>query len=144
MSRGQAIGDGDARLQCFIEPHALRRDQRVKRLAAEVLHDQVVDPIVQANVVDRDDIWMIERRSRLRFLRETEETGGVGVEARRQHLDGDQAIQSRVAGLVDVAHSSRADFFEDLIVPERLADQNGLPSLNGIAQRPRGSEMLKR
>ena len=52
---------------------------------------------------------MVERREHLRLALEPGETIGVGREEVRQDLDGDVALQLRVARLVDLAHPARSD-----------------------------------
>ncbi len=74
--------------------------------------------------MDGNDVGVIQRRGGPRFLHETALSLGVGRLVRRQNLDGDQALQVGVAGLVDYPHPAFAEFLDDLVVQE-LASQHG-------------------
>jgi hypothetical protein len=50
-----------------------------------------------AEVVDREDVWMVQRALRARFLLEAREPFGVGGEGGGQDLDGDVATEPRIA-----------------------------------------------
>ena len=53
----------------------------------------------------------------------------IGDPVRRQDLEGDEAVQMGVAGLVDDTHPALAELLEDTVVRDRLPDQQGyLPS----------------
>ena len=62
-----------------------------------------------ANVVEATDVWMIEPCHRASFAFEPLSPIGIGSEMFRQHLDGDDAIQTGVPRLVDFAHSTGPD-----------------------------------
>ena len=47
------------------------------------------------------DVGMVERRQNLGFAGESREPIGIGSDSRVEHLDGDVAIQLRVAGAMD-------------------------------------------
>ena len=82
-----------------------------KRLALDVLHDQVVRP----DVVQRADVRVIQRRDRVGFTLEAiaELLGG--------HLDRHFAVQPRVVGAVDFAHASDTDRRGDFIRAQPVA-----------------------
>jgi hypothetical protein len=61
---------------------------------------------------------MREARDGAGLVRETRPATRIGCGVRREHLDGDVAIESRVAGLVDFAHPTRADKTFDVENPE--------------------------
>ena len=50
-----------------------------------------------ADVVDAEDVGMVERRGRARFLLESRQAIGFGARAGRQHLDRDVAPEPRIA-----------------------------------------------
>ena len=62
-----------------------------------------------ADVVERADVRMIERRDRARLALEALAQLRVGRERRRQDLDRDRAVEPRVAGAVDFAHAAGAN-----------------------------------
>jgi hypothetical protein len=65
---------------------------------------------------------MADRREHLRFAFESRHALGIVRERRRQHLDGDLAMQDGVGRPVDLSHASRADLLSDAIVGEGLAN----------------------
>ena len=86
-----------------------------QRGAIEVLLDDVPRVAVDADVVHRGDMRMIQRGGRTGLLFETREPLGVGRELRRQHLDRHLAAETGVHGLVHLAHPTRADRRADFI-----------------------------
>jgi hypothetical protein len=59
-----------------------------ERLAFDQLHDDVVQPVVVTDVVQRADVRMIQRRDRLRFTIEAGMKLRVAGQAFRKDLDG--------------------------------------------------------
>ena len=75
--------------------------------------------LVLADVVERADVRMLEARDVPRFaLEPLAPARHRRPDAGRQHLDGDEAIEPRVARLVDLAHAAFADEGEDLVGTE--------------------------
>ena len=89
------------------------------RRAARVGHAIVSD------VVQRADVGVIERRNRARLpleaLAEFRSRRGLSDD----DFDGDDAIETRVAGLVDLAHAAFAELGDDAIGTEGCADHRG-------------------
>ena len=54
-----------------------------QRLAFQKLHDGVGDPVLVAEVVDREDVLMGEGRDRLRFALEPRQRVGIGSDGVR-------------------------------------------------------------
>ena len=75
-----------------------------------------------AEVVDRDDGRVVHLRHQLRLALEA--LLGLGAQlGRRNQLDGDVAIEPRVAGAVDDPHAAAAQFRDDLVtICETLTD----------------------
>src|ERR1035437_5323885 len=61
---------------------------------------------------------MIEPRHRPRLVLEAPTTRDIGCELLRQHLDGDQPVQPRIARLVHFAHAACADERDQFIGAE--------------------------
>ena len=79
-------------------------------LALDELHDQRATcrrPSLEA--VDLRDVRVVERGERLRLALEAHQAIRIAGERRRQHLDGDVAIELRVAGAIHLAHAARAE-----------------------------------
>ena len=60
-----------------------------------------------------------------RLARESHESIGIEREEIRQHLDGDVAIELRVASAIDLAHASGPERAEDLVRTEARAGGQG-------------------
>ena len=73
---------------------------------------------MHADVEDRTDVRMVQRRRGARFKRKAGESIRIGRGADRQDFDGDVAFEPGVAGLVDLAHAARAEQRVDAIGPE--------------------------
>src|SRR5262249_20464451 len=71
--------------------------------------------------VNRADIRMIERRQHLRFTPEAREPVRIAGQSRGKDLDGNLAIQLRVASKIDLAHPAATECAEDLEVPSEDA-----------------------
>src|SRR5258706_4954191 len=71
-----------------------------------------------ADVIDVNDIGMIERGGRPRFLHETPLALGVAGFCSREHLDCNEATEASGAGPVHEAHASLADDGDNLVEPE--------------------------
>ena len=93
MRRGQCLRDLHRQPHRIGDGHGPRQD-----LTLDVLHHQVIRP----DVIELADVWMIECGDRTSFALES--LGVLGLEA----LDGDDTIDSRVAGFPHFAHSARA------------------------------------
>src|SRR2546426_6941882 len=79
-----------------------------ERLAFEVLHDQEVDPVMPADVVEDADVGMAQGRDGPGLALEALPPLGAGREVRGEYLDGDGPVEACVAGPVDLAHAARA------------------------------------
>ena len=80
-----------------------------QRLALEQLHHEERRALVLADVVQRADVGVVQAGDGPRFAREARAALSVGAQFCGEDLDGDRAVEAGVAGLVDLAHSARAD-----------------------------------
>ena len=99
-----------------------------QRPALHPLHGEVRRVALSADIVDRQDVRVVERRCGTRFLLEALEAVRRR-EARREDLDRDRALQARVVRAVDLTHPALANLLEDAIRPEVLAALHGGPRL---------------
>ena len=114
----ERVGDLDGDLQRLVERERPFLEARGQRLALEMRHDQVVRAIDAADVVDAADVGMVQRGDRPGLALEACPRIGIAGDVARQDLDGDRAIEARVAGLVDLAHPAGAERRGDLIRAE--------------------------
>ena len=89
-----------------------------QRLAFEQLRHDVGHAVVHADVVDREDVRVIQRRSGARFLLEALKPAGIGRGVRGKNLDRDVAPEPRVAGAIDLAHPAGAEQRKDFVGTE--------------------------
>src|SRR5262249_52236162 len=122
VHRRQAVHDGADdldRLAPVDRPAA--PEPRAHRLALEQFGDGEGEAADGADVVDGEDVRVRQRRDRLRLALEARERVGIGGQLRDEDLDGDVAIEPRIARAVDVAHPARAEVGEDFVRPETCA-----------------------
>ena len=77
-------------------------------------------------IADREDghnIGVAQAGCRLRFSQKPLDEIHVGAKSRRQHLDGNPAVERMVPGFVDDTHPTLAEHFHNLIRSKRFADQ---------------------
>jgi hypothetical protein len=89
----------------------VQRQGSLQRLALDVLHHQEVRP----HVVERADVGMVQRSDGMRLALE------ALAEAVVAFLDGDGAVQARVARLPDFAHAAFAQRPKDLVGTQLIA-----------------------
>ena len=75
-----------------------------------------------ANVVNRADVGVIQRGGGLGFALKTGEGLRIVSYIFGQEFERDEAMQPRVLGLVHHAHSAAAQFLDDAVVRDGLAD----------------------
>ena len=68
-----------------------------------------------ADVVNGADVWVVQGGDGSRFLLEALPRLRVGRERAREHLDGNRAIEARVARAIDLAHAAGPDWGDDLV-----------------------------
>ena len=93
-------------------------ESRLQRLAFQKLHHEERRAIVLADVVERADVGVVQAGDGLRFPREARAAIRIGAQFCGQDLDGDCAVETGVAFLVDLAHAAGADSRLDLVGSE--------------------------
>ena len=89
--------------------------------------------ILLADVVDRADVGVIQRRRGLGLALEARQRLRFGGDLVRQELQRNEAVQACVFGLVHHAHAATAEFFQDGVMRDFLSDH-----VHGILRRARG------
>ncbi len=80
-------------------------------------------PFVFADVVDGADVGMVERGGGAGFALEAFEGLRIASEIVGEKFERDEAAEAGVFGFVDDAHAAAAEFFDDAVMRDRLADQ---------------------
>ena len=114
----EAVGGlrGDA------EEHSRRQsavgENLAQRSSLDELHRDELDAVRGADVVDRDEVRVVQRRGRARFLLEAFQPLGVGREGHRENLESELPTEPRVARAIDLAHPARSERSHDFVGSE--------------------------
>ncbi len=117
LSRGQRPGLADDRRQV---------------LALDQLHHDVRPGVVLAEVVDGDDVGVAQRRSRTGLVAEPGQEVGVASELGPQQLDGDVALELRVARAIDPGHAALSEKLQQAVSPAEDASDLGHGLVNSM------------
>ena len=104
----QRIADLHATLQRLLQRHRPFLQPRFQSLALDILHNQVVGPILATDVVQHANVRMIQRRNGAGFPLEALLGLGIVRQMNRQDFDGDGAVEARVGRAIDFSHASGA------------------------------------
>src|SRR5262249_22331842 len=88
--------------------------------AREVFKDQELLVASGLQSVNCGNVWMIERRQRVRFLQKALDIDARRLDLNRQKLQCNAPVQFLVERFVDNAHSARAELRVDLVVKNLL------------------------
>ena len=86
----------------------------LQRPPIDVLHGDESQSAGLIDFVNRDDVRVVQRRSRPGFLHKPRLRFGIGCGSLRHHLNRYQTVQAMVAGFIHRAHPSLAQLFQDL------------------------------
>ena len=89
-----------------------------KRQPRHELHDEKISSVGVLGAEERGDRGVIERGQRLRLALEPRDALGIRSELLQDDFDRDVAVEATVARLIDDAHASRTESFEDLVRAE--------------------------
>ena len=121
MRLGQAVGDLRGHGKQLLQRHRPGSQKLPQRLPLHQLHRDERRAVDGADVVDRDDVGMAERRCGSGLLLESLQPARVPRELRRQDLDRHLARQLRIPRPVHLAHAARAQKPADLVGAEPRA-----------------------
>ena len=123
VSSFKSLGDLSCNNQGLIDgetANALR-----ERLTGNKLHDEVVAAIGFLQSVNGCDVWMIQRRQRLRLTLEARYALRIVGKRVRKEFQSNAPPKLCVVGLIDVAHPTRSQMFGDVVVRESPSDHGG-------------------
>ena len=124
VRRVERVGDLDAERKDGFEFHRAAADQVLERRTVEELHDEEGAAVVLADVVNGADIGMIQSGSGFGFAAKTLEGLAILREIFGKKLQGDEAAEARVLGLVNHAHAAAAELFDDPVVRNSLIEHD--------------------
>src|SRR6266542_2649958 len=79
--------------------------------------------VILADLVNRQDVWMIEPNQGARFLLKPLQALGVGGKAHGQKFERGLAARCHVGGKIYLAHPAGADPFRNFVVTDRATDE---------------------
>ena len=100
-------------------------DALAQRLAVDEFRDQESRAVVIADLVNREDVRVVERRRRPRLVQKTAQSLRIAAQLRPQYLERDRSPERRIDGLVDLAHPAGAEEAEDLVTADSAAGGQG-------------------
>ena len=92
-------------------------------LALEQLHRNERLAVLFADFVDGADVRMVQRGSSLRLTPKAFESCGSCAMSSGRNLSATDATEAVVFGFIDHTHPAAAEFFQDAVVRNGLADQ---------------------
>jgi hypothetical protein len=122
VSGVERIGDLNSQIQHQLYRHGLSADPTLERLTVEELHGQERPIILLPNFMNCADVEMIESRSGAGFAPEAFECLRVIREFVRQKFQCDMTPETEIFGLVNNTHPTAADFFQNAVVRDGLAN----------------------
>ena len=111
----ERLGDLDPVAEDLLARERAARETRRQGLPFEVFHDEILGPVLVADVVEDADVRMRQARDRPRLALEAFAEAGARGEMRREDFDGDGAVEPRVDGAVHLAHPAGPDRRLDLV-----------------------------
>ena len=118
----ESIGDFDGEIEKQVEIERAARDAMLERGAFHVFHSDEDAAIVLADFIDRADIGMIQCGGGAGFAAKTLESLRILRNIFGEKLQGDEAAEIGVFGLVNDSHASATELFDNPVVGERSAD----------------------
>ena len=85
-------------------------------LPLDVVHHEEVPALVDAHLVDGDDVRMVQTRRRNGLGAEPLDQVRTGARPEGHHLDRDHAVQAALPGAIDHAHAAAADLLQQFVV----------------------------
>ncbi len=123
VGRREGIGDRNGQVEELGEQKPLGRNLLVEAHTVHALHHQNAPALELLDTVDGHDVGVVERSHRFGLAAEPLQALGVFGHLRRQHFEGHFAVELRVEGLVDLAHTATTQPGGDPEVGELTADQ---------------------
>ncbi len=88
---------------------------RRQRLSLQIFHDDEINAVLPADVVQSAYVRMIQAGNNFGFALETLTARSMIGEMRWKNLDGDRAVESRIPRPVDLAHATHTERRDDLV-----------------------------
>ena len=127
VSRVEGVGNLDPKREQSVHSIGAIADDVLQRGSVEVLHDDERLAVLLADVVDRADIRMIERRRSLGFAAKPFERLPILSDVFREKFQRDKAVEARVLRFVNNTHAAAAQLLDDAVMRDNLANHSPPP-----------------
>ena len=115
MGRLESLDDLNNEPEGLVCGQSARLEPLLQRLPVDVLHGDERLAVDLANFVDLANVRVVEGGGGLGLAQEAMLGGGVGFEVFGKELQGDVALEHRVASEVHLTHAAGADLANDLV-----------------------------
>jgi hypothetical protein len=115
VRRCERVSDLDADLKGLVERELAAGEAVREGLPVQILHHEVIGAVLLTDVVECADVRVGQRRDCTRFTLEPLPGGRVVGQLRREHLEGDGAVQARISRTVDLPHAARTSRADDFV-----------------------------
>ena len=111
----KCVGDLDGVFESGVERQATFLQPGGQRVAFHQFHDDVVDTVLFANIVERTDVRVVQAADGTGFSLEASTQMGVAGEMFWEDFDNDSAVQTRVDGGVHFSHTAGTELVADCV-----------------------------
>ena len=123
VRRIERVGNFDRQVEHFVNAQRFRLYAAPQSLALQKLHGDEDSAVLLADVVDRADVWVAQRRGSLGFPAKPFECLAIAVHIVRQQFERYKAAQTRVFGLVHHPHAAAAEVFKKAVMRDGLPQE---------------------
>src|SRR5208283_283325 len=121
----EGVGDFGGEGEDYLGIHGAAADAVLEGGAFQKFHGDVGLLAALADVVDGADVGVIQRRSGAGLAAKAFESLGIAGDGVGQEFERDKTAEFAVLGLVNDAHATAAELFDDLVAGDSLADHCG-------------------
>ncbi len=141
MSRIEGVGDLDGQGENQVRLHRTVANAMLQRHTLEILHDDECSTALLINLMDRADVWVIERGRGFGFPLKAGQCLWVFGHIIRKEFERDKALEFNVVGLENDTHTATTEFLDNAIVGDGLVDHRAERN-DGMAVMLRGRRGL--
>ena len=120
VRRVQGVGNLGCQIEQQLNLQWLTQEAMLQRDAIEKLHRDEGAAFFFADVVNRADVGMVQRRCGFRFAPESFQRLTIVGQLFGQELKSNEAVKPYVLGLIDHSHPAAAQLLDDAVVRDGL------------------------
>ena len=118
MDVGEAVGDLTGDVDRLVDRKVAAGHAVGQRFAFEMLHDEVIEASIVADVVDAADVRVLQTGDGFRLAIELLAHLGADASDGNHDLDRDRSIEAVIVCAIHLTHAARAEQFHDFVRPE--------------------------